>query len=390
MLSEAMPRLAVRLRSIFPDAKLSHISNRDGAGKLYVSFQNHPEWIVETASLSLEQQGGQFQFFESSLTLQYASLQSMSEDDFHRFIAAENLGLRGVTVLSGESPAGGASPVIHGQRTLVIRAGFVGQKGRTTDESENLAIDILSIVRFARLLEDRVLRSSGGHDFCYEAYHSQYIAAGRGRNRYINYARSVFQGSTDRVFGQISEMLKADFRCIVNTTAPNTAKVTLPAEQNSSHNGTEIILRVPDEIPMITCFAPLHLRDRRMDGHESAHENGDDAGRATRDLISTRQILKIVSQLNIELRARVEPGHFEVSHDGSFVSFVTWKHLTNDLRLYSLDYMITSIARAEKALAPHLVAKTDLSQSTSSQVKKHANRAQASKGSEHPLRRVAQ
>ena len=87
----------------------------------------------------------------------------------------------------------------------------MGQKGRTVDEAENLAIDVLSLLRYARLLEDRIMRSTAGYYFSYEMYHSQYLSKGLGRNRFINYARSIFNGSTERVFGQLSVMTFSQF-----------------------------------------------------------------------------------------------------------------------------------------------------------------------------------
>lgn len=310
MLVEAIPRLVVRLRSSFPEARVA-IQHNDDTPTLSVSFPNHPTWKVETKGRFLEDpiSKGEFQFFESTLLLSYDCLQAIPEEDYLRFIASENLGLRGVTLI----------PEREGTRRLIrVRAGFVGQKGRTRDEGENLLIDILSLIRFARLVEDRIVRSTAGCDFCFEMYHSQYISGNRGRNRYINYARSIFQGSTERAFGQIATMLRDDFRYDVEITGPGVAKVVPP------HLDLEIVLRVPEEIPMITCYAPLLT----IEG-------------------SRTKALELSASLNAH---QIENGHFELSADGSSLSFVSWKHLTNDLRLYSLDHMITAVGRASDAL----------------------------------------
>ena len=152
MLAEGLPRLAVQLRSMFPDAcvlldkwldQALDKGHDTGLRILRSTFPNHPGREIVSRSFELPEGQGQFQFFESSLVLNYSCLQQISDDDFNRLIAAENLGLRGTTILALDI---GASA----KRGVVLRAGFIGQKGRTIDETENLAIDILTLLRFAQ------------------------------------------------------------------------------------------------------------------------------------------------------------------------------------------------------------------------------------------------
>ena len=157
-------------------------------------------------------------------------------------------------------------------------------------------------------------------------YHSQYISASRGRSRYINYARSVFQGSTARVHGQVIEMLSRDFGCDVRIDSPISAIVVLP--QNELDPEIEMVLRVPDDIPMVTCSTSFPVE------------------RFSSRRISPAKLAKMVSELNCEGATRCEAGHFEAGPDAKSIEFVAWKHLTNDLRLYSLDRMVTAVARA--------------------------------------------
>lgn len=304
MLAEAFPRLAIRMRSTFPDAEIELKES-----KLRVRFPTFPAWDVEVSASPCHEQ---FQVFESKIVLRYECLQDIPENDFYRLIAAENLGLRGVSILL--DPSGG-------HRGIAIRTSFLGQKGRTRDEGENLAINVLSLLRFARLFDDRILRSIVNDQFSYDLYYSQYLARSIGRNRYINYARSIFLGSTDRVFGQLANMLKTDYKLRVNISCASIATVSTPSSQ------TEIILRIPDEIPMVTCHASLQV---------AAWE--------------PEKSFALVAQLNPLMRS----GHFEVNADGSLISYVTWKHLTNDLRFYSLDHLIEEIHSAEKLLQTQL------------------------------------
>ena len=55
-------------------------------------------------------------------------------------------------------------------------------------------------------------------------------------------------------------------------------------------------------------------------------------------------------ELVARLNSLVSLGHFEVNVDGSLISFITWKHLTNDLRFYALDELIASVHEAARLL----------------------------------------
>jgi hypothetical protein len=302
MVLEGFPRLAVRLRSTFPEAEITLIQN---GTRLNLSFANFPNWEVQVKSTAGRER---FPIVETSISLHYDCLQNIPDQDFHRLLAAENLGLRGATVLAEEK---------SGHRDIRVRSTFVGQKGRTIDEAENLAIDVLSLLRYARLLEDRILRSTAGYYFSYEMYYSQYLSKGLGRNRFVNYARTVFHGNTTKVFGELSNKLRDDYQYEVEIPQPRVARV------RPSSSEIQITVRIPDEIPMISCCATL----------QSFTSKPEDT-------------FAFVSRLN----QQVSMGHFEVNVDGSLVSFVAWKHLTNDLRLYSLDGMLQTIVEAAKLL----------------------------------------
>ena len=308
MLVEAFPRLAVRLRSTFPDALIKLV---DSASAIRVVFPTFPAWEVSVSSIPCSDQ---FQIFESCITLRYDCIQNVPADDFNRYVSAENLGLRGASIIVDES---------GGKLSLKIRSTFVGQKGRTRDEAENLSIDVLSLLRFARMLEDRLLRSVGGEHFSYEMYYSQYLSKSIGRTRFINYARSVFQGSTERVFGQVIGMLKNDYKFKVMLGRGSVATVHPPSSD------LEIIMRIPDEIPMLTCSAALCKCPWEYE-----------------------KSFALVTRLN----ATMKSGHFELNADGTLISFVNWKHLTNDLRYYSLDQMISAVHEAEKTITVELPA----------------------------------
>lgn len=304
MAAGVLPRLAVRLRSAFPDAGLEVERER-----LTLRLTSPTPRTIEFASRPVPTAGGDpYQVIEASLRFRFDALDEVPEQDFLRLIAAENSGLRGVTVVSDE---------VDGHRAIRVRASFLGVRGRTKDEAENALIDVLSIIRFSRLLEDRILRSTAAGLFCVEMYHSQYLSKTGGRNRYVNYARSVFQGSPERILGEASRILKEDHGFDVRSSG--VAQMTLA----STDRDFEINVRVPDEIPMVVFSARLPV-----------------------DPMDSRKAHALANRLNRE----VNVGHFEVvstpNSRNCGIAFSAWKHMTNDLRLYAVDHLVATLLQS--------------------------------------------
>jgi hypothetical protein len=320
MSSEAISRLVIRLRAALPDATVEF----SGALGARVIFDSPTRKEI---SVCLQPIDDHFQVIQSTAVVR-RSLAGLSAHELARLIAHENQGLRGVTITKDE----------YDPHALRIRAGFIGQKGRTRDEIENLIVDLLSVVRFARLLEDRIEQSSVADEFCLETYQGLYSTMGRGRSRYVNYARNIFQGSTERVFGQVASMLREDYKYKVQITGPCVAKVT--HSRGPGERVLETVLRVPDEIPMIICFAPL----KKLDADVAA---------------STAILEELNRTVTSTIGKQCAGGHFEFDASSSMVSFVAWKHLTNDLRYYSLDHMIAAVNRANEYLEAGLDSRAD-------------------------------
>jgi hypothetical protein len=269
--------------------------------------------MIEVLSMPVEVDGETFQAVQARMAIHFDCLDGVSDTDYNRLIASENMGLRGVTVLPSDRNVGREG------RTVIVRSSFLGLKGRTQDEAENALIDILTMVRFSKLLEDRITRSSAAGAFCFEMYQSQYLTKSGLRNRYINYARSVFRGSTERIFGEVTKTLVEDHGCAVGTTRFTDASIT----QTSTDICFE--MRVPDEIPMLVMISSLE--------------------------IPTQDFRKLVSLAN-QWNEKFPVGHFEVGVDARSgsptLAFVQWKHLTNDLRLYAVDYAMKNLAAARE------------------------------------------
>jgi hypothetical protein len=306
MTIEAIPRLAVHLRSAFPDA---HLEIKD-LTLINIQFPAFANKTIEVRTRIPEKRDkDHYLAIESSLVISDESFGAVTQSDFDRLIASENLGLRGVTLTAASTRTN--------CRRLRVRASFFGAKGRTRDEAENLMIDILSILRYARLLEDRISRSTVGAQFCYEMYFSQYVSFAPGRQRYINYARNIFQGSKDRIFGQVASTLKNEYKYEVKLVQEGIATVSTP------HSAAEFTLRIPAEVPMITCTSSVKQL-----------------------ALNSQKNFEIASELN----KRSHSAHFESSNDGKSITCVAWKHLTNDLRFFSLDRMIQAMHDAEASL----------------------------------------
>lgn len=302
MSAGVLPRLAVRLRSAFPDAGLE--IEREC---LTLRLTSPSPRTIEFSSSPVPTAGQEpYEVVEASLRIRFDALDEIPEQDFMRLIAAENQGLRGVTVVSDE---------VQGHRALRLRASFLGVRGRTKDEAENVLIDVLSLVRFSRLLEDRILRSTAAGLFCVEMYHSQYLSKTGGRNRYVNYARSVFQGSPERILGEAGRILKEDHGFEVRSGG--ISQMTMGMED------LEVVVRVPDEIPMLVFNARLPV-----------------------EAMDARKAQALADRFNKETNV----GHFEVvalANSRQFgLAFSAWKHMTNDLRLYAVDHLVATLLQA--------------------------------------------
>jgi hypothetical protein len=136
-------------------------------------------------------------------------------------------------------------------------------------------------------------------------------------------------------------MLKEDYKYKVNFSRNYVATITAP------DTNLEIIMRIPEEIPMLTCSAAIYI---------AAWEPTKSFG--------------LVARLN----SKMKMGHFEVNADGSLISFVTWKHLTNDLRYYSLDQMVSAVREAQRLLMAEIEMNPPVWKSTSGeQLKQQAS-----------------
>jgi hypothetical protein len=306
MMAEAIPRLADSMRSVLSDASVQVLEQNN----IEIRFDGLPAWKIDVARTLVNHQ---YQMFSTSIDLSPLCLATMSLEDLQRLATVENLGLRGATVLP-------IDPALNdGRGAIRIRASYIGQKGRSTDEVENLTIDILNVLAFTRILEDRLTDSSIAGDFSFELYNSRFGPhAIVPPSRFVSNGQVLFQGSTERVFGEISKSLKSDLGFQVRNAGNKTAIVVAPATKTDSP--IEIVIRIPDEIPVFVAHAPLMK-------------------------ISGKSQIEIAALLD-ELNAQGEAGHFEFNPADQVLFFAAWKHLTNDLRHFSFDHTILSVNRA--------------------------------------------
>jgi len=306
VMANAIPRLAVSMRSVLSDANVQ-VLKKD---KIEIRFDGLPAWKVNVARTLVNHQ---FQMFSTAIDLSPTCLATMPLEELQRLATFENLGLRGATVLP-------IDPALNdGRGAIRIRASFIGQKGRSTDEVENLTIDILNVLAFARTLEDRLTDSAIAGDFSFELYNSRFATrAIVPHSRFVSNGQVLFQGSSERVFGEILKSLKSDLGFQVRNAGIKTAMVVAPAAKTDSP--IEIVVRIPDEIPVFVAHAPLMK-------------------------ISGKSQIEIAALLD-ELNAQGEAGHFEFNPADQVLGFAAWKHLTNDLRYFSFDHSILSVNRA--------------------------------------------
>lgn len=305
-LSEALPRLAASMKSVLADAQIQILENR----QIDIRFDGLPSWKINVTKQLLN---NQLQMFVSHVDLFPLSLASLSLSELQRLCAVENLGLRGVTVTP-------IDPGLHdGRGGLRVRASFVGQKGRSTDEIENLSVDIMNVLAFARTLEDRITDSAIAGEFSQELYSSRFGAKTQVQpTRIISNGQSVFEGSTDRVFSEIMRSLKSDLGFQIRSSGQRTALAVAPSAQGK--DPIEIVIRIPEEIPVFIAHAPL----MKITGK------------------TENEVAAILDELN----SQSESGHFEYNPADQVLCYTAWKQLTNDLRHFSFDHTVLSVNQA--------------------------------------------
>lgn len=321
MMAEAIPRLAASMRSVLFEANVQVLEQN----RIEIRFDGLPAWQINVARNLVNHQ---YQMFSTTIDLTPLCLASMSLEELQRLAAVENLGLRGATILP-------IDPALNDSRGgLRVRSSFIGQKGRSTDEVENLTIDILNVLAFARTLEDRITDSAIAGDFSFELYNSRFETRTLvPPSRIVSNGQVLFQGSTERVFSEITKSLKSDLGFQIRNAGNKAAIVVAPATKTDSP--IEIVIRIPDEIPVFLAHAPLLKITNKSHG-------------------------EIVALLD-ELNAQGEAGHFEFNQADQVLSFTAWKHLTNDLRHFSFDHTILSVNRAYNLAAENfLVAPVQL------------------------------
>lgn len=305
-LSEALPRLASSMRSVLTEAQIQVLDNH----QIDIRFDGLPSWKI---NVTRQLVNNQLQMFVSHVDLFPLCLASLSFSELQGLSAVENLGLRGVTVLP-------IDPGLHeGRGGLRIRASFVGQKGRSTDEIENLTVDIMNVLAFARTLEDRITDSTIAGEFSQELYNSRFGSKSQLQStRIVSNGQSMFEGSTDRVFSEIMRSLKSDLGFQIRSSGQRTALAVAPSAQ--SKDPIEIVIRIPEEIPVFIAHAPL----MKITGK------------------SEDEVAAILDDLN----SQSESGHFEYNPTDQILCYTAWKQLTNDLRHFSFDHAVLSVNRA--------------------------------------------
>ncbi len=309
-MKDAIPKLAASMQSVLTDAQIQILEEK----QLDIRFDGLPAWKISVTPHPITQH---YQMIETYIDLFPLCLASMSTLELQRLAASENLGLRGVTVIP-------LRPEDHDDRSgLRVRSCFVGKNGDSDDEVENLAIDILTVLTFARTLEDRVTDNTIAGEFSFELYNSRFESPSSSQStRFVTTGQKIFDGSHDRVFAEVMKVLKPEFAHELRQAGERTAIITASADR------LEIVAKIPSEIPMFIAHAPLL----------------DLSG------MTPPQLWELLEVLN----SNIEAGHFEANPTDMVLNFTAWKHLTNDMRQFSFDHAIVSVNRAFKMASKNI------------------------------------
>lgn len=309
IVEDVIPRLANTMRSVLTDAQIQ-VHQSEQESQFDLRFDGLPSWrlIVQNHSITSD-----YQMIETHIDLFPLCIASLSKTELQRLTASENSGLRGVTVSPLHSEA-------HDDRSgLRVRARFLAQMGDSDDEVENLTADILTVLTFARTLEDRLTENTVAGEFSFELYNSRFEAPNATLSaRFVRTDQNIFEGSSERVYHEVMSKIRPSFRYEMRNAGPRSSILTV----EGSEPLLEIVTKIPDEAAMFIAHAPL-LNLTGMDPSD-------------------------VWSLLEELNSSTEVGHFEVSPSDMILCFTTWKHLTNDLRQFSFEHAIVSVNNAFK------------------------------------------
>lgn len=319
LLDDAIPRLAVAMQSVLVDAQVQVLQNNLRQNKqqsrIDVRFDGLPTWKI---AVFRQMANSHYQVIETQIDLLPLCLASMSSNELQRLAALENIGLRGVTVLALRPDAN------DGRGGLRIRASFVARKGRTVDEVENLAIDILSVLSFARTLEDRITDNAIAGDFSFELYHSRAEGSTPPQAvRFITTNQMIFGGDHERVFSEVTDTLRSEVSFEIHDADEHSALL------RAHDSGVDINVKIPDDIPIFVAHAAL----MKLENMRPA------------------QVWSLLDELN----SQIESGHFEYDPADHTLRFAAWKHLTNDLRHFSFEHAIATVDRAFALAKKHLL-----------------------------------
>jgi hypothetical protein len=305
-MDEALSLLASSMKDAFSGAQVSILSD----DLIDIRFEGLPAWKVNVTRQLLN---NQLQLFVTQIDLFPHSLTGFQMEALTQIAASENCGLRGVSVYA-------IDPALRdGQGGLRVRASFVGQKGRSTDEIENLALDIMNVLAFARTLEDRVTDSTIAGEFSQELYNSRMQHQNlEPVTRIVSSGEPVLDCNVERIFSEVVRSLKEDLGFQVRSSGDLMALATAPFVY--AKDPIEIVIRIPPSAPIFIAHAPL----MKVSGKSKA------------------EISTILDDLNSES----ESGHFEFNSKDETLCYTAWKHLTNDLRHFSFDHTVLTVNRA--------------------------------------------
>lgn len=309
-MEEVIPRLANAMQWVLADAQIQVAEQQS---KFDLRFDGLPAWQLVVTRHPIT---SDYQMIETHIDLFPLCIASLSKTELQRLTASENYGLRGVTV----------SP-LHAEQNddrsgLRVRTRFVAQKGESEDEVENLTVDILTVLSFARTLEDRLTENAVAGEFSFELYNSRFEGPNAALTaRFVRTDQNIFEGSSERVFHEVMSKVKPSFPHELRNAGARSTIITVQDSQPL----LEIVAKIPDEVAMFIAHAPL-LNLTGMDPAE-------------------------VWAMLEELNSSTEVGHFELNSNDMILCFTTWKHLTNDLRQFSFEHAIAAVNNAFRTAA---------------------------------------
>lgn len=300
-------RLKQTIQTQFPEAA---VREKDDSN-LFVDWKEGSHYSVE---LLLTPINADYSIVTSFLGFAPSLLGQTRAEDFLNFVAYENFGLRGCSILGATE-----------QRSLLLKSSFLAGPTGGRNEEESLAMDLINLPAHASRLEERLGRCEEDGHFSLFQYLREFYQKELTSLKLAHSSGKIFEGDTVEAFETVERIFTQELRYPFERINFKAARVKIPGIN------LETILKIPEDCPMLTLWTPM-----------------------VQWPASFAKAYEFTNHLNLQTHI----GHFEILSRGDTIAHTAFKPLTHTLTRDHIELLVGSIVTArilaEKSLPDFL------------------------------------